>query len=886
MPSEIIPTDTNQPFALHLLDVGFKEYGDAVLCQFGDVSVLIDGAHTGDQDGSPGHKSIPSQIGQLLNQSNPPYHITLIIVSHAHEDHIGCLPALVKDNLLTADWALVADPILGWGRSSDGSGDADSLLPDAERRVVTALREEVLSKDVDEQTLADFMDAAFNLENRYLKMLETLSQRGTKVINYRGQSPGNLIVALQQKGVNLKVLGPSEIQAFVCAEIIRKSTQQVVRDVAEVRLADSSVTPTILYRSLINPISTDAADAATNSRPGNAINLQSLVTVFEYQGKKFLFAGDMQFTKAELSGSFVTAAEKQTVETEIKKLRAQVRQEAPFDFVKISHHGSFNAFSEDLLQEWGGTRLFGICAGESSEKHPARGTLKTLNKYRNEIQWARTDHNRLATLDFSGAQPKWILERGEINDPVPNSTDEVIRAEEFLTLEEKKEVAAPMIQPLAPQPVLTERIPSVVEVTAKVPHTKTRVTITIDVEPGHTFSQTPPSNQTIVASTPTEKKTFPVDKPPLNPTLPPLQIAGGRQLPLLFVTNRAGLANKIGDFQCEHLLNSIRQQNYALIDQLPVNPSDSASTIKFVQTELKKLLNIKGLVILGGYDVVPAQRLDCLPFALRQTVINNDDPDNFIVWSDDIYGDNDDDLIAEIPVSRIPDGGNAELVFAAIQAKPLQTDNFFAGVRNFHRPFADKIRSGVWQERPLLISEPTTVSDITPSHLQADCIYFMLHGDYTDARRFWGERELTRLPVETVNLGNLPETKDSIVFAGCCWGALTVNTPAGRLVEGRGMAANRPEDSIALAILKNGARAFVGCTGVHYSPNKEPYNFFGGPMHSAFWENIKSGDAPAEALFKAKIKYAAEIPHGRNKPEEIAVAHKILWQFTCLGLGW
>lgn len=59
------------PLKVHLLDVGRDQYGDAILCQVGDKTVLIDGAHPGDDDGSPGHESIPAQLGTLLNQSPP-----------------------------------------------------------------------------------------------------------------------------------------------------------------------------------------------------------------------------------------------------------------------------------------------------------------------------------------------------------------------------------------------------------------------------------------------------------------------------------------------------------------------------------------------------------------------------------------------------------------------------------------------------------------------------------------------------------------------------------------------------------------------------------------------------------------------------------------------
>ena len=36
--------DASQSFKVWLLDVGPEEYGDAVLCQFGNKTVLIDGA--------------------------------------------------------------------------------------------------------------------------------------------------------------------------------------------------------------------------------------------------------------------------------------------------------------------------------------------------------------------------------------------------------------------------------------------------------------------------------------------------------------------------------------------------------------------------------------------------------------------------------------------------------------------------------------------------------------------------------------------------------------------------------------------------------------------------------------------------------------------------
>jgi hypothetical protein len=93
--------------------------------------------------------------------------------------------------------------------------------------------------------------------------------------------------------------------------------------------------------------------------------------------------------------------------------------------------------------------------------------------------------------------------------------------------------------------------------------------------------------------------------------------------------------------------------------------------------------------------------------------------------------------------------------------------------------------------------------------------------------------------------------------------------------------------AIALTYLSRGANAFVGCTGVHYSPTKGNLDYFGEPMHRYFMRELVAGSAPSRALFTAKHAYGGGIPHRNGaRPEEIAYEHKILRQFTCLGFGW
>src|ERR1700694_2637987 len=140
-------------FAVHLLDVGPEEYGDAIVCQFGDTTVLIDGAHPGNyKDKGEDHPSIQAQIGDVMGQQEEPYSISLLICTHAHADHIGCLPALVEQNSIRPEWALVADPRLGWGHTADDrTSDALLAAPAGVRVLVAALREETLADASDEQ---------------------------------------------------------------------------------------------------------------------------------------------------------------------------------------------------------------------------------------------------------------------------------------------------------------------------------------------------------------------------------------------------------------------------------------------------------------------------------------------------------------------------------------------------------------------------------------------------------------------------------------------------------------------------------------------------------------------------------------------------------------
>ncbi|BCM91427.1 hypothetical protein IAD21_03299 [Abditibacteriota bacterium] len=842
------------PCKIHLLDVGPDKYGDCFVCQLADKTILIDGSHPADHMPRSGHRSIPQQLVALLGAS--PIHLDLLVVTHAHSDHIGCLPKLVRDGVITAQWALLADPLLGWGRSQapDFGG-----YPDEADVLGAVVREEDRS-DVRDAALEQFFSDAVSLEANYNAMIAQLQQAGTSVVLYGRDSTQALEAAFASVG--LTIVGPTAAHLKICSDAIAqlgRDTQDGIRAQLD---AQSNIIAT--YRALM---------AGDSGNVNAAINNQSIVLGFQLGKRKLLFTGDMQLASAETQG----------LQAEMATLLEKIKGAAPYTFVKIGHHASYNALNLQVLDAMGATPFYGISTGEKSSSHPSIQALEALKSQSSHIKWARTDHNRLITFDFSGSQPRIALEQGTINDATPNPRDEIETRAPIVPTPPVAPAVPPAVQTPSSASALSASTSAVpvasphgqsqeqqwVEVTARVPHTSTRLTLTIEVQPG---------------MAPTVNKTDEIT--PQMPSTPPINLAAGRQLPpLLFVTDKARLETNIGALECQAVLQCLQGKGHTVIDTIP-NALDALRASEAVRATLNSDNKLRGVVIVGGYDVVPALRLDVLPAELRSQLGSNGDPDDFKVWSDAVYGDIDGDSLPDLPVSRIPDGKSAVLVQAALEANaPLSTNNSKrCGVRNIARPFAETIYDLVPGTQALLSSAPSSYNQQPQIMLDGERVYLMLHGAWQDGSRFWGEQVPNG--TEAVHISNLPTSFRGVVFTGCCWGALISQKPAARTPVNEVVAAKTADTSIALAFLARGAQAFIGCTGVHYSPTVEPFDYFGGPMHAAFWKHHRSGKAPAEALLAAKLDYIRAMPHGQTTPALQAVEYKILRQYTCLGLGW
>jgi beta-lactamase superfamily II metal-dependent hydrolase len=849
---------------IYLLDVGDQIYGDCILAVDNDIRILIDGSHPGDFKQRGSSASIPDQLHSILGAEQP-IRIDLLVVTHCHSDHIGCLPALIENKVIKCRKALVAHEELGFARTPEDKV-LDAALDETSRQVIAALREEPRFEFRNKAELDAFLSDAVTLEARYRGMLKTLEQGSTEVVRYTGpDDPAVKQIETEFAGVGLKILGPAQEHLLLCADAIRKSSAKARTALDDIRSRRGDLDAGALYRmfaseALENLLPTDALEEFLDMPgKGAALNDQSILLKIGMAPNAALLTGDMQFADAEVGqlGGLMAALLKTVVAA------------GPFAFVKLPHHASYNGLDEDVLTAFAATKAFGISTGRGDSRHPNEKVLSLLKKNRKTINWARTDKNGRIAVSLENGEARIEIEHGRVRDASPNAATDVGQSEAPPPSKPPESAVTPAPQPPRSETGSVKRgeTADYVEVTARIPHVTTRVTITVDVAPGAVLVD-------------------PVSNPPPPPPKPEpvqnYQLAPGRTLPdLLFVTSSARLAANVGKNEAAAALGTIRDAGKTVLDLQ--SPDDPFPEIR------RAVAGKAGVVIIGGYDVVPSQRYDVLPPEIRRVVGNRSgDPDNFVVWSDQGYGDTSGNGLGDLPVSRVPDGRLARLLSAALSSAPKPAALRRFGLRNDARPFAiDIFDAHMPGAESMLASQPTAYSALQATSVDADRIYIMLHGSDLDGTTFWGEDEAGY--VEAMKVGNVPDPCGGVVFAGCCWGALTVGTKAKDYRPGNPLPVLTPAQSIALSFLGRGARAFIGCTGAHYSPQRVAAgqgSYFGGPMHEAFWARIGQNMPPAEALFAAKKDYIGGMPHGRTKPVEQAVEYKILRSFTCLGLGW
>lgn len=892
MPERATATDAvRDRVEIHLLNEGQTAYGDCILCVFGGITVLIDGSHPGDDQPSDRIKrSIPEQLATLLGQSADSLQVDLLIVTHTHADHFGCLPELIQSASLKTEWAIVADPELGWGHGPGGVTDA--AMDPRVRRVIEYFRDDTTEDLPLSDAVTVLSDARPPQEETYKAMVSEL-ENSAKTVRYRDNQPPNgattqkdLVDHFAQLGLEINILGPSAEQLFLCADGLAKSLQ-LVRDAAENAVKRHSA-----ESDAVDVLSALLSDTSRKpSRAGNFVNLQSLVTVFGFAGRKFLFSGDMQLIDPTTEFSNVPVAQK--IYDGIAELRNKIADASPFDFVKFGHHGSHNANNFDLVQSMRDTVLFGLSLGEFSPDHPSSEVINgILTPLKQKIQWLRTDFNGLSSFFFDQNGVRYQMEKGRINDLRPNPGKRGTGPEDTARVLSRA-IPAPAASPVVAQEGGTVRVD------ASIPFGTGEAVVSVSIVPPSVTDRrtetrgsrvVPPERTGPGLSVSSGPSTEPKKDQGVTLAEPVLTFAGGRKLDrLLFVTSQPTLSKNVGTEEAALALEGIRNAGMAVISDLPerLTLKDFAATALRVRTALAADRTIRGVVLLGGLDVVPSRQIDTLADNLRSAVSPADDPDdNFIVWSDDEYGTR--GAGDFVPVSRIPDGQFAPLLFTALSASKRDVAPRCRAIRNLHRPFATQISANFPDDPDVfLVSEPVLYNKPT-YFLAAQNAYIMLHGDYANGREYVGETSSGPY-TSAMRIDNVPTIAGHVAFAGCCWGALTTNVTASRAPADSPVESRGHNSSIALRFLESGAVGFVGCTGAHYPPQEgESVNTLGGAMHKAFWDAYFSSSTigPAEALFRAKKLYLKEMPHGQDDPFRQAAEYKTYFQFTCLGLGW
>lgn len=842
----------------HFLDMGRLKYGECTVATFGDLRVLIDGGHSRDFAGQTGIPSIPDQLAKIFSEP-PPHRITLLVVTHCHDDHVGCLDQLLANDIIAPEWALVTHPQLGFGRGAADDGSHDDLGSLRTKVLTAALREEDAS-DLSDDALQDFLDSSGTVEDRYINLVTELKARGVNVIEYEGEAlPEELLKQMRPSGMQL--LGPSTKQLIACAQQIattnKEASAQVRHEMSKDELADNVT----LYRRIV---SEDNTLDGRNPR-GSGMNCQSITLAFGPKASRALLAGDMQFTEPGVNDA----------DQEMLALRQAVAAQGPYKLYKTTHHTSHNGQDDEWLEELGNPTLLVHSGGLNDPTHPDPETLRALKKRAGKISFARTDRNGMITVQPWRSPDEAIeVSRGRLNNFADNIRDTAQAAP----------VSAPAVVRSAP-PVPVG------------PVAKVRQTAALPAAPAAAGAQQGP--QIIIVNLPPGPADLTVAGVDIKVRIPgaspaagriadvarPIQLGGGRSLPpLLFVTSQERLAANIGSNAAASIVESVVAPHRLLNVDGPLN-----HVLRAVRDELRGG-QFAGVVILGGYDVVPSVAADVLPAGLRRelpTQVVESEQDEFLVWSDELYGDTDEDSIGEFPVSRVPDGSSFELMKATLTNEYSPVRSGF-GIRNVQRPFAEKVWELAGGRAPLKVSELFEAAHVRHEDLTGQLHYHMLHGDDSDGREFAGER-MGGANLVAFTVDNVPRSFTGVVLSGCCWGALTVQEKASDVDEGAAVTPRAAADSIALSYLTAGANAFIGCTGAHYSgPATDRKDNLALEFHEMVVTNLVQGrQPPARALHEARVQFGAKLAHDATM-EPLALARRLKnrSQFTCLGLGW
>lgn len=385
--------------------VGFGDFFLVIVpTSAGDQHILIDCGVFKGTSGTGDIGSIVDAVEDMYETTKG--HLALVIMTHRHADHIAGFSKAKRFEDFTA--SMVWMPY--WEQFNDQEkASAHSLQLDIHNLAATLAmqfrgREDADAKEALAQLgnatgIEDFSAAANGKKKRggnaiALDLLKNhLGSNGEKVRYYAAGAKPDLPDEL--KGLKATILGPppEEARAFLALMDLKKGVGQYLDSMTESDEGPKAIQPfpkewtadvsrdypkhdlrdfPITYEQFTQDVNNSQPDmlVAAAKKIEHFLNNQSLVVLFEFDGKKLLFAGDAQGGNWEYWLYKTEAPEKDPSKAgDIIETSKELLQ--TIDFYKVGHHGSTNAtpvpaIEAAIARPKSGKGFISMCSTEGS----------------------------------------------------------------------------------------------------------------------------------------------------------------------------------------------------------------------------------------------------------------------------------------------------------------------------------------------------------------------------------------------------------------------------------------------------------------------------------------------------------------------------------------
>jgi len=358
--------------------VGFGDFFLVIVpTSAGDKYILIDCGVFKGTSGTGDIGSIVEAVEDMFKTTNG--HLSLVIMTHRHADHIAGFSKAERFKDFTA--SMVWMPYWEQFNDDKDKDSAHSLQLDMHELAMNlAMQFRGRSDDDAKEALAQLGNATgiedFNAvatgkkraggNAAALDLLKNhLGSNGKKVRYYAAGDKAHLPVELE--GLKATILGPppEKAKAFLSLMDLKKGVGQYLDSMTDGADGPSAIQPfpkewtedakgkypkhdvrgfPIDYNQCVQDVNTAQPDmlAAAASKIENFLNNQSLVVLFEFDGKKLLFAGDAQGGNWEYWLFKTEAPQKDPTKAgDVIETSKEILE--TIDFYKVGHHGSTNA---------------------------------------------------------------------------------------------------------------------------------------------------------------------------------------------------------------------------------------------------------------------------------------------------------------------------------------------------------------------------------------------------------------------------------------------------------------------------------------------------------------------------------------------------------------